>query len=64
MNSLLVDQVNKMNTMLTTINDRDTRFANLTRAVENNHEDTNALMNALNSKIADKTFKDRGEIYS
>jgi len=57
MKSLMTDQVNQMKTMLTTVDDRDTRFANLTRVVENNHDDANALMNALNGKITDKTLK-------
>jgi hypothetical protein len=53
----MADQVNKMKTTLKSIDDRDIRVANLTRCVENYHSDTNALMDALNKKITDKTQK-------
>ena len=62
MNSLMADQVNKMKSLLKTVDDRDIRMANLTNVVQNNHDDTNALMNALNGKITDKTFRLESQI--
>jgi len=53
----MADQVTKIRTMMKTIDDRDIRVANLTKVVENYHDDTNALMDALNRKITDKTLK-------
>ena len=62
MNSLMADQVNKMKSLLKTVDDRDIRMANLTNVVQNNHDDTNALMNALNGKITDKTLRLESQI--
>ena len=55
--SIMADQVNKMKTMMKSMDDRDIRVANLTKRVENYHSDTNGLMDALNKKITDKTLK-------